>query len=269
MSKLNVFIDGTWLFSQCGGGRCLANTTAEPERRFDIDFNKLNKSLLGHIQKHDQNCTSIGHAFLVTSVFTLPEDFDTWPEIYSDYDFTAETIEKNRRNVYARDAFAQQALQVGYSPETVYRPKIKPYIITKLVEGRYQEKQVDTTVVALLVKMAITQPADYHAIITGDSDILPAIKIAYPEYTKNVMVCSTHPDELQAVHRQSAFSLFDFDLKIPSLFLQDVADQIIAGKYAYRCAECNKVFVLSSPLPKMARAYCFHHRQQKPPFQRY
>ena len=36
---------------------------------------------------------------------------------------------------------------------------------------------MDTSVVALLVLYAITRPGDYHCVITGDSDILPAIKI--------------------------------------------------------------------------------------------
>ena len=48
---------------------------------------------------------------------------------------------------------------------------------------RYQEKQVDTTVVALLVRDAIEHPDDCFALVAGDADILPAIQVAYPNYT--------------------------------------------------------------------------------------
>lgn len=53
-----------------------------------------------------------------------------------------------------------------------------------------------TTVVAMLVKYAITHQGDYFAILAGDADILPAINIAYPEFTNNVCLVTTHPDEM-------------------------------------------------------------------------
>ncbi len=122
---------------------------------------------------------------------------------------------------------------------------------------------MDAAVVALLVRAAITKPGDYHVLIAGDSDLLPAIRIAYPEYTNNVIVASTHPDELKAGHRQTSFSLFDFDFKFKPFFLQDNADKIIGGQHVHRCAECGKVFTLTKPLPKLARPYCSSHRPQK------
>ena len=93
-------------------------------------------------------------------------------------------------------------------------------MIPKLEKGSYREKQVDSTVVALLVKSAITHPQDYHALVTGDADMIPAITTAFPEYTKNILVVSTHPDELDPKHRQSSFSYLDFSFDLPPFFLQ-------------------------------------------------
>ena len=211
MSALNILIDGTWLLVQCAAGQSLANATDQPESRFILDFEKLNQCLLSHAQVNGGNCDRIGESHIVTSIFTLPPDFDDWPNRFDD--MTSQQIERLQRAVNARDAFVQSATNAGYSTDAVFRPPIREHIMRRLEEKRYQEKQVDTAVVALLVRSAITKPGDYHVVITGDSDILPAIRVAYPQFTKNVFVATTHPDELDARHRQrhshSLSSTFD------------------------------------------------------------
>jgi hypothetical protein len=152
--------------------------------------------------------------------------------------------------VFAKNHFVQAASNSGYSELAIFRPEIKSWIIPKLDEGSYQEKQVDTTVVALLVKSAITQPEDYQAVVTGDADMIPAIKVAYPEYTKNVLIVSTHPDELDSIRRQSSFSYFDFSFDLQPFFLQANAENIITGDYVYRCFECGKIFTTKNEVPQ-------------------
>jgi len=261
MSKLNIFIDGTWLLSQCRAGQAMANATEKPDRRFDLDFNKLNTVLLQHAKNNKGNCDEIGDAFISTSIFALPDDFDDWPNRFDD--ITTDQIERTRRAVAARELFVASAQKAGYKTDAVFRPAIRDYIIRRLAEGRYQEKQVDTSVVALLVRYAITRPGDYHCVITGDSDILPAVKIAYPEFTKNVFLASTHPDELKAEHRQTAFSLVDFAFEIPPLYLQmkDTVIQLISGDHVYRCEECGRIITSYNPIPVRTRPRCQVHRQ--------
>ncbi len=258
MSKLNIFIDGTWLLFQCGAGKAMANATDRPDDRFNLDFSKLNTALLQHAKSHDGNCDEIGDAFISTSIFKLPDDFRDWPNQFAN--ITTENIEKTNRAVTAREQFVTSAGRAGYKMDAVFRPAIREHIIRRLSEGRYQEKQVDTSVVALLVLYAITRPGDYHCVITGDSDILPAIKIAYPEFTKNVFLASTHPDELSATHRQTAFSLVDFDFTIPPFYLQikDSVPQLISGDNVYRCEECGKIFTTLNPIPSRSRPRCQH-----------
>jgi hypothetical protein len=261
LSKLNVFIDGTWLLTQCGAGKAMANATERPDSRFDLDFEKLNTALLQHARSHGGNCDEIGDAFISTSIFALPGDFDDWPNRFDD--ITTEQIERTRRAVTARELFVTSAQKAGYKTDAVFRPAVREYIIRRLADHRYQEKQVDTSVVALLVRYAITRPGDYHCVITGDSDILPAVKIAYPEFTTNVFLASTHPDELNAMHRQTAFSLVDFDFEIPPFYLQnkEAVIQLISGDNVYRCEECGRIFTLFNPMPSRSRPRCQVHRR--------
>lgn len=213
MPKLNVFIDGTWLLVQCAAGGSLANATGTPDRRFPLDFAKLNAALVEHVRATGRTCDSVGDSYISTSIFSLLEDFDAWPSQFED--ITTEQIEKTRKAVAAREAFVKSAVEAGYRLDAVFRPPIRDYIIRLLAEQKYRERQVDTTVVALLVRSAITRTNDFHAVITGDSDILPAVRVAYPEFTRNVFVATTHPDEMNPRHRRrrSRSSIFSSTLR--------------------------------------------------------
>ncbi len=260
MGRLNIFIDGTWLLYQCGPGGSLANATDDPDHRFPLDFSKLNAALVEHVRGTGADCDGVGECYISTSIFSLPSDFDDWPNRFEDV--TSEQVEKARYAVKRREEFVARAVKANYLTDAVYRPPIKDYIIRKLADKTYQEKQVDTSVVALLVRSAITKQADYHAVITGDSDILPAVKVAYPAFTKNVFVATTHPDERNLSHRQTAFSLVDFAFDVPPFFLQnkEAAQKLLEGQHVYRCEECGLVFSMARPVPASQRPRCVKHR---------
>ena len=203
MSQLHIFIDGSWLYKVVAPERVLAAKTENPTQAFRLDFQKLDRALLKHVQKHDAKCTATGDRFLSTSVFSIPADLDKWPD--EDDTILPAQIERAQRGIFARNRFVKTATDVGYSEEAVYRPMLRPWILEKLTAGQYQEKQVDATVVALLVRSSIVNPNDYHCVITGDADILPAIKVAYPKYSQNVLIATTHPDELRAEHLPAEF----------------------------------------------------------------
>jgi hypothetical protein len=254
MPKLNVFIDGSWLFRACAPEKALASSTEWPQKTFPLDFGRLDAALLRHAQVLSVGCTSLGERFISTSIFALPDDFDSWP---NDFDgVTDDDISRTRAGVQARERFVAMATGAGYSDRAVYHPKMKGWILEKLRLKRYQEKQVDATVVALLVRSAITAPADVHVVITGDADVLPAIKVAYPEYSKNVVIATTHPDELLAERRQTSFSLSNFLFDIPPFYLQDHTAEIMRGENVYTCAHCHKVFARPKPIPSKARPCC-------------
>ncbi|MDR0326029.1 MAG: hypothetical protein LBI19_08065 [Oscillospiraceae bacterium] len=256
--RLNIIIDGTWLFKQCGPNRVLSTCTANKSTTFNINFDKLNNTLLEYIKNIEPSCDTIGDCFISTSIFDidgLTPPLDDWPTVHTDV--TVADVDKMKKGIHARKVFTEKAtIRSCYSDMAVYRPRLKKYNLKNIVNKKHQEKEVDTTVVALLVKYAIKNPDDYHAIITGDADILPAIRIAYPEYTRNVFLVTSHPDELEAENRQSSWKLSNFNFHITPLYLQDCIDKIMYGTAVYKCARCSSVFDNGSPIPETNRPYC-------------
>lgn len=261
MKQLHIFIDGTWLFRVCQPEGTLSSKTENSDRSFSLNFNNLNTALLNHVKKSDGNCDSLGDRFFVTSIFDIPENVDSWPT--ENPDIVESDLERIKRGAYARNLVAQNALNAGYSEDAVFRPKLKHYMIQKLKDRTFQEKQVDASVVALLVRSAITKSNDYHLLITGDSDIIPAIKVAYPEYSKNVVIATTHPDELRAEHRQTSFTFNTMDFSLPPFYLQDHVKEIIHGDNVYECSQCHTIFVRPRPIPERSRPYCSECHQTR------
>lgn len=255
--KLNIFIDGTWLFNVCNPGGVLASKTIFPASKFDINFNKLNQAILRHLNNNKISCSDFGELILSTSIFDIPPDIDMWPTIHPG--MTIKHVGKVKRTVSYRTDFSNKALSAGYNPNTIYKPQLKPYHLYNIINDEHQEKQVDATVVALLVKSAIVSSYEkrdeFHAVITGDSDIIPAIQAAYPQFTKNVLVVTTRPDNIRQDWRQSSFSLSNVTTEVPVLYLQDIVNEIMAGNFVYTCENCNKVFSNRNP-KRSITAYC-------------
>lgn len=261
MSKLHIFIDGSWLFKACAADRALSNRMEYPDRTFKIDFTKLKDALLNYANSHDSSCNGFGDLIFCTSIFALPEDLDEWPTERDD--ISEEDITSVRRSVSIREGFANLALDADFSETTIFRPPLKGWMIEKLRNRRFQEKQVDATVVAMLVRSAITNIGDYHAIITGDADILPAIKVAYPEYSNNVFIATTHPDQLSSESRQTSFSLTDFDYAVPPYYLEQHAINLIQGENTYSCSHCGKIFTRPKAIPRTANPCCHPCHQKR------
>lgn len=259
MPRMHVFVDGSWLFKACGPEKALAAQTEWSQRRFDLDFARLDHALLAHLTP--ARCDELGDRYLATSVFSLPDDFDEWPQHYEGV--TAEDVKQTRSAVNARSRFVDAAVGAGYLDGAVYRPRMKGYMLSKLKAGKYQEKQVDASVVALLVRSAIVHPDDYHVLITGDADMLPAVKVAYPEYSRNVLLATTHPDELKAERRQTSFSYANFSFDIDPFFFQDHVASIMSGKHVYTCAHCRKAFARPKPVPAKQRPCCRPCHEQR------
>lgn len=252
MKRMNVFIDGSWLFRVCERRKTLADKTETPSDNFKLSFSRLNESLLKHVQRHDTSCSGIGDCYYSMCVFEMPEygTINPFPEI------SEQGYNRIKNNVIARNIAVDKAIRAGYKDSAVLRPPLKGHMITRFQNNTFQEKQIDTMLVALIVRSAITRPDDYHVLITGDADIIPAINIVYPDFSQNLVIATTHPDELKREHRHTSFALANFSFAVPTYFLQDYIEEIIDAEHAYRCKQCSKVFVASSQLPPNRRAYC-------------
>lgn len=248
MSKLHVFIDGTWLFKVVDGS--VFDRFLVYPNQFTVNFNKLNALMLSHVSKQHPECTEIGACYFVTSLFDLPADFDNWvgKRITHPYSGQSVTISQanidiTKRNVRDRAAFSAAAIRSGYDPSCVFHIPLQEWMLLNLLHPdlRYQEKQVDTTVVALLVRDAIEHPNDCFALVAGDSDILPAIQVAYPNYTENVFPVLTSPNERDGRNRQTSFKYSQYNFKIDTLVLQNHVGDIMDGN-VYLCTDCHKYF---------------------------
>jgi len=254
MSKLHVYIDGTWLFKVVEGN-VFDRFLVEP-RFFNIDFNKLNSLMLKHISAQHPECTELGNLYFVTSLFNLPADFDSWvgkkiTHLYGGQSIEVKqhNIDATKRNIADRTDFANAAIAAGYDPSCIFHIDFQEWMLLNLLhpELRYQEKQVDTTVVALLVRDAIEHPEDCFALVAGDADILPAIQVAYPNYTQNVFPVLTSPNERDGRNRQTSFKYSQYNFQINTLVLQSHVGEIMAGN-VYQCTECHKYFTTLKPI---------------------
>lgn len=265
MSKLHIYIDGSWLFKVCNKTSALAKHMADNKlnetKHFPMDFEKLNTQLLKHAQVHNAACTEHGDLFFCTSIFNAPNDLDNWPN--SDGDITDSDIKRTRSNIYARERFAKSALDSGYSDEALLRPQLKKHHIKNIKNNVHQEKQVDTTVVALLIKNAFFYSEDFHCVISGDADIMPAIKVAYPEFAKNVFVATSHPDELLPEDRMTSYEIANFDFNVPIFYFQENIEHLMAGDHVYQCRNhsCMGYFSQSNPMPSGKQPYCYNCRR--------
>ncbi len=256
MGKLHVFIDGSWLIKVCAPNGILAERFCVPNQ-FKLDFSKLKDVIYRHIASTQPDCTEIGDCYFITSIFDIPANMNTWiGRTVNTRTITQDQLDKTTRNVRMREDYANRANTAGFDPQGIIRVTLKDWMIQKLADKKYQEKQVDTTVVALLVKYAITKPNDFFVIVAGDSDILPAISIAYPEFTQRICWVANHPDQLNAAHRQTSFSYFQYSYNIPPLYLHDCVDKISEGVNIYTCPNCHKVFISPTPFAQHSRTFC-------------
>ncbi len=259
MQQLHIFIDGSWLFKVCKAGSALSKGTANPAFPFPFDFNGFVSSLVDHVKASSGiNDIQRGKLVFCTSIFDLPEDFDDWSQ--HNPAILPSKVELTKRVVHAKKEFAKKATSSGFSDEAVFHVKMRPWIMSALDNDSYQEKQVDTTLVALLVKSAFDNPDDYHAIVSGDADMLPALRVAYPGYTKNVLVATTHPDELDSEHKLSSYSYLDYKCDIEPFYFQLNLESVMEGINKYRCNECQKLFSTLKPIPKSSLPRCPSHR---------
>jgi uncharacterized LabA/DUF88 family protein len=261
MSSLNIFIDGSWLFKACGRDGVLSNQTDYPDSSFRIDFSKLITLIGKHVRTRTDKKIRKGDFYMITSIFDIPDNFNEWPDKYQN--ITAEHVNSLKMNISTREKFVEKAINAGFKEgeDFIYRVNMKPYMVNKVIEGKYQEKQVDSTVVALLVKYAITRPSDYHVVVSGDADMIPAIKIAYPEFTSNVTFATIHPDQYDHRRNNSSVRISDLELDISPVYLDACVDSILQGDFVYKCSNSSckngrPVFVSNFEIPKNKLPYC-------------
>ncbi|WP_140853504.1 NYN domain-containing protein [Myxococcus xanthus] len=249
--RFNVYVDGSWLFKQCGPEKLLANRMEFPTQSFRLDFQKLlgllGKELSERIGDKDK-IDGPGDLFFYTALFVMPDEVDPeWPD-----------ISVIRRGVEARERFISEAKQAGFQDSGIFHVPLRRWMVDKLNERRYQEKMVDTSLVARLVERTINAPDTIHVVVSGDLDMLPGIKTVVPDYSRRVVLLTTHPDQYDRSEAQSSFRLSQFDFEIEPIYIERHVGEIVRGTYPYRCSNktCGCVFVRERKIPKASNPVC-------------
>jgi hypothetical protein len=251
--EYNVYIDGSWLFTQCRREYILANQMEYPDFSFQLDFSKLLILLdvqLGHRLDLASGDTALKRKglYFYTAIFDVPSEPDPdWGD-----------ITWIRSGTFARRRFVDSAEDAGFSPEGVQTVPLRAWMVDKLRQRQYQEKMVDTSLVARLVEQAITIPDRLHVLISGDLDMLPAIQTVVPEYTETVVLATTHPDQYVPGEAQSSFRLSQFGFRHDPIYLDQHVEQLVVGSNVYRCSnrQCNRVFVRQNQVPHLSTPIC-------------
>lgn len=125
-------------------------------------------------------------------------------------------------------------MSAGFEREGIFEVPLRLWIIERLREHRYQEKMVDTSLVARVVEQAVAEPERLHLVVSGDLDMLPAIRTVVPDYTEKVVLACTHPDQYVRGEAQSAFRLAQFGFRYDAIYLERLIERILEGEHIYR-----------------------------------
>jgi hypothetical protein len=245
--KYNVYVDGSWLFRQCAAGGVLSRSTTNPNTYFGLDFRKLVSTIKASlVEVAGSKKLRPAGLYFYSAIFELPSS----PNVeLGDIAFL-------ENNVYARRKFIEEATAGGFDCSGVHRVKLDKYILKKSRERTYREKMVDTSVVARFVEQAILYPERIHVLVTGDSDMLPAIELVSPAYTESVALVTTHPDQYDRSDGQTSFRLVEFPYVSEPLFLESCTHQLLVGNFVYRCSHCLKAFARERELARRENSVC-------------
>lgn len=266
--EFNVYLDGSWLFKQCDYDKILAKGTEDPWLPFRMDFKKLVTLISEKAREFGGGGVATPKSLYVcTSIFKIPKDVETWPSTQAH----PESLAKLRTNLAAREDFVQRAFAAGFLPDGVLRPELRPYHLALISRGRWQEKQVDTWLVAQLVEQSIRNPEYFHFIGSGDADMMPGIKRVVPGYTKRVVHIGTHPAQFDRDDLGTSFEFEGFGLEHGPILLEDHLEHLIEGTHIYHCRNraCNRVFVRPERISPGKPTFCATCEREKAGMKRY
>ena len=215
MTTVHVYIDGSWLYKLCQKSN---NTDIESGAfvraknlncHFQIDFEKLSNTLSEIMRKKCGDEINLFRKIIVTSVFKVGEkkfnDYCNKEEIINairntpfrgKFDLSDEEVERIANSIISRRTFAGNAVKYDYNKNDngfIFESILNEQRLRSYINSTYTEKMVDTALVASLVKGAIINKYDYHCLVAGDADMISALKVAYPDYHKNIFLATVDP----------------------------------------------------------------------------
>ncbi|HWO98308.1 MAG TPA: hypothetical protein VNM45_18640 [Bacillus sp. (in: firmicutes)] len=254
MNKIHIYIDGTWLFNQCGKERSLSQYVES--EYFYIDFSKLDNEIKRIIES--QSGISIetgGGRWYYTSIIKGIPSFDE----------DGNSLEWMQNRSYSMEQTVKAAERAGYDITGVFEVPYKYWMPKQIQAKLFQEKMVDTSLVARMVLSAVQNKDDFHVLISGDLDMMPAISLVVPEYLEKVVLFCTDPAQWDPNLQQTSKRLTDYSFKYGPFYLDEIVGQIMQG-HVYQCKHprCGIYFSRINPIPKNQKPYCREHLTTRP-----
>ncbi|BCG56761.1 hypothetical protein [Paenibacillus sp. URB8-2] len=254
MSKIHIYIDGTWLFNQCGRDRTLSQYVES--ENFYIDFIRLDQAIKDKIELlSGTKVESGGGRWYYTSIIKgIPEN-----------DVDGSSLEWMRNRSHAIEQTVKSAEIAGYDITGAFEVPFKFWMPKQIQSKLFQEKMVDTSVVARMVLSSTQYQDDFHVLISGDLDMMPAISLVVPEYLDKVVLCCTDPAQWDPNLQQTSKRLTDYSFQYGPIYMDEMVGEIMQG-HVYQCQhpKCGIFFSRSRPIPKSQKSYCREHLITRP-----
>lgn len=218
MNKFNMFVDGSWLFRICRASGILASKTETPDDHFRIDFAKLADFIDRTLECFYSKPFGKGELMIFSSIIDFSNADESWGD-----------LTRIKQNSTARQQFVKSASLGGFDVSNVFTITLRQWMIRAIENETYQEKMVDTTLVATLVEKTINNPLDVQVVVAGDLDILPGIRTVIPNYSNKVVLVSSHPQQFDINNQTSSFVLNSFHFDHGPIYLENNVKNIING----------------------------------------
>ncbi len=153
MNRCHIYVDGTWLFKQCGRGGILPQQTMYDN--FYLDFTKFSQRIKSTLAESSGQTIYDGSLWYYTSIIRNIPDFTNDGISLA---FLQETSTAKERTVdSARDA--------GYDVSGVFEVPFQHWMPKRIIERTFQEKMVDTSLVARMVLSCIDSRNDFQYLV--------------------------------------------------------------------------------------------------------
>lgn len=210
--RYNVYIDGSWLFKQCGGklwAKLVGSSTTvrlDFQKMLDLFDRTVKSSLGGNLQRQD--------LYMYMALFRdvpRPKDFNN----------DKDPLVKLNALVHARRSFAKDAQAIGFPKSGCFDVTYEPWMLTKIIDSNYREKMADTALVARIVREGVSNPGMAHVVVTGDKDILPGMVAVIPDYSTKALMVMNNPSKSVSTLSQSSKMIAGMSKTYHMLYLDE------------------------------------------------
>lgn len=254
MRNIHVYIDGSWLFSQCGREAVLTKKTVHDNTR--IDYAKLVESMKKSICEWEGlPGLDTGKLHYYISVIITPQrDTITYKgKVYN--------LQGMKKNSYSRSRIVQAASDADFRV-VKFEVDFRPWMPKAIYDTKsYQEKMVDTALVTQLITNLLNPEykEDYHAVITGDIDIFPGIDRVVGRHVMNQLVLFTiDPEQFDPDDAQVSHELTTLGFRVGPFYLENFVEGFLEGNFVGRCQYCGLIFSAHE-----SQKFCPAHNEER------